>query len=66
MLAYDSKAADVYGRIRSTLKNSGSPIGAVDTFIAAHAPSENLILVTNNVKPFENVENLKLDNWIGL
>lgn len=64
VLDYDVKAADVYGRIRSALKNSGTPIGAVDTFIAAHALSEDLTLVTNNVKQFENVSNLKIENWI--
>ncbi|MEM9777257.1 MAG: type II toxin-antitoxin system VapC family toxin [Chloroflexota bacterium] len=66
VLDYDAKATDVYGQVRSALKNSGSPIGAVDTFIAAHALSENLILVTNNIKQFEHVLNLKLENWINL
>ncbi len=66
VLDYDSKAADVYGRVRSALKNSGTPIGAVDTFLAAHSLAADLVLVTNNVKQFEHVQNLKLENWIGL
>ena len=66
VLDYNSKAADAYGRVRSSLKVAGTPIGAVDTFIAAHAVSENLTLVTNNVNQFEHVPDLKLENWINL
>ncbi|MEM8857527.1 MAG: type II toxin-antitoxin system VapC family toxin [Chloroflexota bacterium] len=63
VLAYGARAADVYGQNGSGVKNSDAPIEAVDTFIAAHALAENLTLVTNNVKQFENVPNLELENW---
>lgn len=41
----------------------GHPLGALDMLIAAHARSLNLILVTNNVKEFDRVPDLRIDNW---
>ena len=41
-----------------------TPIGTLDTFIAAHAMSLNLILVTNNTKHFKQVRGLKSQNWL--
>jgi tRNA(fMet)-specific endonuclease VapC len=65
MLAYDHKAAIVYGRIRATLEKSGLPIGPLDLMIAAHALSRNLILVTNNESEFNRVADLRVENWVG-
>ena len=63
ILPFDSAASAVYGTIRADLKSKGTPIGPMDMLIAAHAMSENLVLVTNNTKEFERVCNLKLENW---
>ena len=63
ILTYDELAAEAYGNIRIQLEKSGQPIGPLDTLIAAHAISRNLILVTNNVAEFRRVENLKVVNW---
>ena len=52
-----------YGKIRTDLEKRGMPIGAMDTMIAAHALSLNLTLVTNNVREFERVKGLRLENW---
>ena len=62
--AWDSAAADHYGDIRSLLERQGTPIGSLDTMIAAHARSLEAILVTNNVRHFRRVPGLKLENWI--
>ncbi len=61
---FDRGAAIVYGDIRARLGKQGKPIGSLDTLIAAHALSLQVTLVTNNVKEFSRVQNLKLDNWV--
>jgi len=63
ILPFDEKAATEYGDIRATLEKHGTPIGANDLLIAAHARSLKLTLVTNNLREFERVENLKVENW---
>lgn len=64
VLEYGSKAASHYGDIRSDLERKGSTIGINDLHIAGHARSEGLTLVTNNLREFERVEGLRLDNWV--
>jgi tRNA(fMet)-specific endonuclease VapC len=56
-------AARDYARIRTDLEKRGSPIGAYDLLIAAHALSLGLILVTNNVREFARIQGLRLENW---
>ncbi|UVN03689.1 MAG: PIN domain protein [Bacteriophage sp.] len=53
-----------YGEIRSYLQDRGTPIGPLDMLIAAHARSEDMILVTNNVREFERVPDLIVGNWV--
>lgn len=60
---FDADAANTYGEIRAKLEQQGTPIGALDTLIAAHALSLRITLITNNIKEFERVTHLKLDNW---
>jgi tRNA(fMet)-specific endonuclease VapC len=52
------------GRLQALLKGVGSPIGAADTFIAGHALSLGVTLVTNNVKHFSKVPGLEIANWV--
>lgn len=52
-----------YGRIRAALEESGTPIGPLDTLIAAHALSLDATLVTNNTREFERVQGLRLEDW---
>lgn len=61
---FDHPAAVIYGNIRATLEKKGTPIGSLDTLIAAHALSLKTTLITNNVKEFSRVLDLKLDNWV--
>ncbi len=63
VLAYDDAAADHYARIRTDLKVKGMLIGLNDLFIAAHARSLGLTLVTNNTRDYSRVPELALENW---
>lgn len=56
--------AKEYASIRADLASKGIPIGNNDLWIAAHARSLGHILVSNNIKEFERVENLQLENWV--
>ncbi len=64
VLPFDAAAASEYGRIREDLQKKGTPIGPLDMLIAAHARAEDLILVTNNVREFIRVPDLKIENWV--
>ena len=64
VLPYSAKAAQHYGSIRAALEKTGQPIGINDIHIAAHARSEGLVLVTNNLREFERVPALQLENWV--
>lgn len=64
VLDYDYKAAAHYGDIRSTLEKLGKTIGVNDLHIAGHARSEGLTLITNNLREFERVEALRVENWV--
>jgi tRNA(fMet)-specific endonuclease VapC len=64
VLAYGAKAAQHYGQIRSALERRGTPIGVNDLHIAAHARSEGLTLVSNNLREFERVDGLLYENWV--
>ena len=65
VLTYGSKVAQHYGSIRASLEKIGKPIGINDIHIAAHARSEGLTLVTNNLREFERVPALQLENWVA-
>lgn len=53
-----------YGKIRNELQKQGQIIGAMDLLIAAHACAMGCVLVTNNLKEFERVQGLALENWV--
>lgn len=57
------KEAKVAAHIRAELEKKGTPIGPIDTLIAAHAVANGKILVTHNTKEFERVEGLILEDW---
>jgi tRNA(fMet)-specific endonuclease VapC len=52
-----------YGQVRRDLELSGTPIGAMDYLVAAHALARNATLVTNNLAHFQRVKNLPVVNW---
>ena len=63
ILNFDVDAANCYGKIRADLEKKGTPIGSLDMMIAGHTMSKGYIVVTNNVKEFSRVPNLKIENW---
>ena len=60
---FDPLAADQYGKIRAYLERRGTPIGPLDTMIAAHALSLKVTLVTANTSEFSRVPGLACENW---
>ena len=63
LLPYGGEAAWHYGAIRAALEREGRCMGVNDLHIAAQARSRGLILVTNNLREFERVPGLMLENW---
>jgi len=62
---FDRMAAMAYASLRTRLEAAGTPIGPLDTQIAAHAISLGITLVSNNTREFERVAGLKLVNWVS-
>ena len=63
VLPFGPQEAVEFGRIRSFLEKEGTPIGPMDTLIAAQAAALEAVLVTNNTREFSRVPGLKLENW---
>ena len=64
ILPWDARAAETFATLQAYLYKKGSPIGLNDTMIAGHALSRDAIVVTNNVKHFDKVPRLKVENWV--
>lgn len=65
VLPFDEAAMRRYGGLRSGLERQGHPIGPMDQLIAAHALALDAVLVTNNLREFERVPGLRLENWVS-
>jgi len=65
IVAFEEEAAVAYGDIRAALEKAGTPIGAMDMLIAAHAISRGVSLVTNNTREFSRISGLTLADWIS-
>lgn len=63
VIPFDTPAAMEYGRICAYLRRRGTPIGTMDMLISAHALALGVTLVTNNVREFERVPGLIIENW---
>ncbi len=63
IVQWGKEAAERYGKVRAELETGGTPIGAMDLMIAAHATSIKAALVTNNQKHFAKVKGLRIENW---
>lgn len=59
----DARASLHYGELRARLEREGTPIGANDTWIAAHALALEAAVVTDNVREFSRVPSLVVENW---
>ena len=65
VLPFEVAAARRFGAIGSALARAGTPIGRLDTLIAAHAASQGLILVSNNTRHFHRVRGLRVEDRVG-
>lgn len=65
VLPFATQAAAHYGQIRAALRRAGRPSGVHDMLIGAHARSEGLVLVTNNIREFARMPGLQIENWVG-
>jgi tRNA(fMet)-specific endonuclease VapC len=63
VVEFTSEDAAMYAQIRARLEHVGTPIGPLDTLIAAHALRHKLTLVTNNEREFGRVPGLRRENW---
>ncbi|MCK5198567.1 MAG: type II toxin-antitoxin system VapC family toxin [Spirochaetales bacterium] len=65
ILPYASEAAVIHAGLRAKLEAKGQTTGYVDSQIASIAMVNNLTLVTRNIKDFENIEGLKVEDWFS-
>jgi len=63
IIPFDDDCSIIYSKIRATLELKGTGIGPNDYIIASTTLAKNGILVTNNNKEFERINNLKIENW---
>ena len=61
---FDHEAAKVYGQVRATLEKKGTPIGALDTMIGAHAMALGAMLATNDTREFSRIKGLTVVDWL--
>jgi len=66
ILPFDASVIWHYGEVSCDLERRGTPIGSLDTMIAAHARALNAVLVTNKVREFSRVDGLRVENWAEL
>jgi len=64
VLPFDEPADQHYADIRTALERAGTSIGSHDLFIAAHARSRGMTLVTHNTREFERVPGLSMEDWM--
>jgi predicted nucleic acid-binding protein len=65
VVAFDLPAAEVYGGLRAQLDREGRRLAEPDLRIAAIALSRDLTLVTGNVRHFQRVPGLRVENWLA-
>jgi len=63
IMPFDDRAAASYGELRADLERAGTPIGPLDTLIAAHAMALGVTLVTSNRREFARVPGLVVEDW---
>ncbi len=63
ILPFEIKDTLVYAQVRNELEINGTPVGPLDTLIASHALSNNLTIITNNVRGFSRIKDLKIEDW---
>jgi tRNA(fMet)-specific endonuclease VapC len=64
VLPFDERAAAHYGQLRAELERAGTPCGPHDMQIGGHARSQGLIIVTNNMREFNRMKGIRVENWV--
>jgi len=64
ILGFDRAAAEHYAELRHALEQAGTPLARADLQIASIALAHDLTLVTGNVRHFERVPGLRVENWL--
>ncbi|QXH36350.1 type II toxin-antitoxin system tRNA(fMet)-specific endonuclease VapC [Pseudomonas muyukensis] len=64
VLDYDIQGAAHTAQLRAELAKAGTPIGPYDRMIAGHARARGLTLVTNNLREFQRVPGLRVEDWV--
>lgn len=64
VLDFTSDDARAYASVRARLEHAGTPIGPLDTLIAAQAVARKLTLVSNNEREFKRIPDLRVQNWL--
>lgn len=64
VVPFDAQAAERFGTIAAALRSKGTPIGVLDTMIAAHALELGLTLITHNLAHFRRVRGLEVVDWV--
>jgi tRNA(fMet)-specific endonuclease VapC len=62
-LAFDAACADRGAEVRAALRARGTPIGPFDLLIGATALRHGLVMVTNNIREFERIDGLRVEDW---
>jgi predicted nucleic acid-binding protein len=57
------ESVEIFGALKANMEISGTPLDDFDLILASCALANNLILVTNNLKHFERIQGLKVENW---
>ncbi len=63
IIDFDKKSAEVFSRLKTQLQQQGIPIADMDLIIASICISNGLILVTNNLRHFQRMSELTIENW---
>jgi len=64
IVEFDQAAVAAYGPLRANLERKGMVVGALDLLIAAHAISQGARVVTNNLREFQRIPGLRVENWV--
>jgi tRNA(fMet)-specific endonuclease VapC len=65
VVPFDEQAGRIYGELRTKLEREGKPLAEPDLRIASIALAQELVLVTGNVRHFQRVEGLVVENWLS-
>ncbi|MBE9170378.1 type II toxin-antitoxin system VapC family toxin [Pleurocapsales cyanobacterium LEGE 06147] len=63
VISLSNETLKKFGQLKAKLRQAGTPVADFDLLIASVAITEDLILVTNNIRHYQRIVGLKLENW---